>query len=606
MTGSKLAGPSRWRVLGPFAAAMIVLLGLGIGGYQMLSAVRAFVGGESLWSKARSSAVAQLRLFADTRAPQAYERFIAALEVPLGDRQGREALDRRPADFAQARAGFLRGGNHVDDVTGMAWLYHAFSDTALMRSAIGAWIEGDRLIEELIAVGSALQLTLAQRGALAAGERDALHARLDAIDSQLVEVEKRFSASIGLASRQAVQLLAIANLVFAAAMSADVLAYVGRVLRHAEHSRRQLAEANQRWTLATASDSMGLFEAPVRGDRLILDDRAAALFGLQVGPDGRSMRFDELRSLLQTEDLQAMRDALGHAFATSTLLKLRLRVRRADGGLRHVEATGIVQNEGADGAARIVGVLRDVSDEVLRVELSAEKAAAEQVARARIEFLSRLSHELRTPLNAVLGFSQLLRMDASLTSAAATKVGHIEQAGERLLRLVDDVLDITGIDSGQAGVTMAPVALRPVLDAALLLVESQRAAMAVTIVDKLPAMPAMVQADAQRLKQVFVNLLSNGCKYNRRGGRLMLSQRIDGDHLLMAFEDEGEGLDAAELAALFQPFHRLHRHQAIEGTGLGHVIVKTLLAQMGGDITVSSVPGLGSTFTVRLARAAAV
>jgi len=86
----------------------------------------------------------------------------------------------------------------------------------------------------------------------------------------------------------------------------------------------------------------------------------------------------------------------------------------------------------------------------------------------------------------------------------------------------------------------------------------------------------------------------------------MLSQRIDGDHLLMAFEDEGEGLDAAELAALFQPFHRLHRHQAIEGTGLGHVIVKTLLAQMGGDITVSSVPGLGSTFTVRLARAAAV
>jgi signal transduction histidine kinase len=603
MTSAMLGGPSRWRVLGPFAAAMIVLLGLSIGGYQMLSAVRAFVGGESLWSKARSSAVAQLRVFADTGAAQAYARFNAALEVPLGDRQGREALDRRPADFAQARAGFLRGGNHPDDVSGMVWLYHAFSDTALMRAALGAWVEGDRLIEELMVIGSDLQQALAQRRVLAAGERDALHARLDAIDSQLVEVEKRFSASIGLASRRAVQLLVIANLGFAAAMSAAVLAYAGHVLRHAEHSRRQLAEANQRWALASASVGMGLFEWPAGGDSLILDGRAAALFGVQGEPDGRALRFDELRPQLQTEGLQAISDALGHALAAGTLLKLRLQVPRAEGSLRHVEARGIVQNEGSGRAARIVGLLRDVSDEVLRVELSAGKAAAEQVARARIEFLSRLSHELRTPLNAVLGFSQLLQMDGSLPSDAVTKVAHIEKAGEHLLRLVDDVLNITGINSGQASVTMAPVAVQPVLDAALLLVESQRAAMAVTIVDRPPATQAIVQADAQRLKQVFVNLLSNGCKYNRRGGRLTLSQRVDRNHLMLAFEDEGEGLDAAEIAALFQPFHRLHRHRAIEGTGLGHVIVKTLLAQMGGDIAVSSRPGLGSTFTVRLALA---
>lgn len=604
---SSRSGSSRWRVLGPFAVAIAVLLGLSIGGYQMLSAVRAFVGGESLWSKARSSAVAQLRLFADTGSPAAYARFNAALEVPLGDRQGREALDKRPDDFAQARAGFQRGGNHVDDVSGMVWLYHTFSDTALMRGAIGAWIEGDHLIDELIAIGSRLQHTLAQRNPLEPSERDALHARLDDIDSKLVEVEKRFSASIGKASREAATLLAIANLGFAAVMSVGVLAYAGRVLRNAEQSRRQLAEANQRWTLATASDGMGLFEWPLRGDSLVLDARAGALFGLEVGLDGRTVRIDELSSLLHHEDVQSVRDALGQAAATGTQLKLRARVKLADGGLRHVEATGIVQNGDSGSAGRILGVLRDVSDEVLRVELSAEKAAAEQVARVRMEFLSRLSHELRTPLNAVLGFSQLMLMDRSnpLSPSAVVKVQHIEQAGEHLLRLVNDVLDITRIDSGHARIEMAPVAVQPVLDAALLLVEAQRSAMEVVIVNKLPATPLIAQADTQRLLQVFLNLLSNGCKYNRLGGRLTLSHRIYDEYLLLAFEDEGEGLDAEEIGQLFQPFHRLQRHQAIEGTGLGNVIVKHLLVQMGGDIEVDSVEGHGSTVTVRLVLAGA-
>jgi len=275
---------------------------------------------------------------------------------------------------------------------------------------------------------------------------------------------------------------------------------------------------------------------------------------------------------------------------------------RADSDLRHVESTGIVQNAGAQGPARVLGVLRDVSDEVLRVQLSAEKTAAQQVALARMEFLSRLSHELRTPLNAVLGFSQLLLMDRTqpLSPSAAAKVRHIETAGTHLLRLVEEVLDITRIDSGQARLEVKPMAVQPVVDAALLLVEAQRHALGVAIVVDLPAEPLIVRADATRLEQVFVNLLSNGCKYNRRGGTLTLSHRIDGNDLLLAFADQGEGLDPDEIAQLFQPFRRLGRHQAIEGTGLGLVIVRHLLAQMGGNIEVASTQGQGSTFTVRL------
>jgi len=214
---------------------------------------------------------------------------------------------------------------------------------------------------------------------------------------------------------------------------------------------------------------------------------------------------------------------------------------------------------------------------------------------------------LRTPLNAVLGFSQLLLIDSEspLAPAAATKVRHIETAGAHLLRLVEDVLNITHIDSGQMQVEMKPIALQPVLDAALLLVEAQRLALGIVVAAELPDNALMVQADPQRLQQVFVNLLSNGCKYNRHGGSLTLSHRIDGGDVLLAFRDEGQGLDADEFGQLFQPFYRLSRHSAIEGTGLGLVIVKQLLAQMGGEIEVASVKGQGSTFTVRLALCAA-
>ena len=604
MTDPNRSGLSRWRVLGPFAAAIVVLLVLCIGGYQMLSAVRAFVGGESLWSKSRSVAIAQLRQYADTGSPQAYARFASALEVPLGDRQAREELNKAHPDFELARTAFMRGGNHADDVSGMVWLYRAFSNTALMREAIEAWIEGDRYIEELLAIGGRLQRRLAQHSPLTPDERDALHARLDEIDGRLTEIEKRFSASIGKASRRALTWLEAANFVFAGAMGLAVLIYAGRVLRSTEQSRRDLAEANQRWTLATASDGIGLFEWPLHGPCLFLDARAGALFGLDVGPAGRAVSFGELQPLLHPDDLQPVRSGLAHAAASGALLKLRVRVARADGDLRHVEATGIVQQAGTQGPARVLGVLRDVSDEVLRVQLSAEMSAARQVAVARMEFLSRLSHELRTPLNAVLGFSQLLLMDRSnpLSPAAAAKVRHIETAGAHLLRLVEEVLDITRIDSGQSRLELKPVAVQPVVDAALLLVEAQRHALGVAIVVELPAAPLIVRADAARLEQVFVNLLSNGCKYNRRGGMLTLSHRIDGHELLLAFDDEGEGLDANEIAQLFQPFRRLGRHQAIEGTGLGLVIVKHLLAQMGGNIDVASARGRGSTFTVRLAR----
>ena len=589
------------RVLGPFAVATALLALLCVGGFFVLSGVRAYVGGESLWSKQRSIAMAQLRLYANTGATQAYSRFVAALEIPLGDREAREALERTPADTAAARTGFLRGGNHVGDVAAMVWLYRCCSDTPLMRDAIGAWVEGDRLIAELVERGAQLRQRVAGREPMTDWERASALAQLDALEERLVAQERHFSASLGEASRSVVWLLAGATVAFAAllALAGFVLGRSG-LLRY-QQAQQQLVQAHRRWTLAAESDGLGLFEWDLASDEVLLDARAAALYGLAHRPEGRRVMRAELGAMLHPDDREIVRNALSRAVASAEVFKQRYRIVPPGGATRHIEVTGLVHRDTEpQPQERMLGVVRDVSDEVLNSQLAFDKAAAERVARARIEFLSRLSHELRTPLNAVLGFSQLMLADAvhALSATQRARLQHIGEAGEHLLRLVEDVLDITRIDSGQFAMSLQPVALQPVVDAALRLVEKERQAYDIHVVHGLPAQPLYVTADAQRLEQVFVNLLSNACKYNRRGGTLVIEHDERDGEFGVRVRDEGAGLDANERAQLFQPFKRLASD--VPGTGLGLVVVKLLLEQMGGRIEVHSTKGRGTTFTVHL------
>jgi len=596
--------PSTAGVLVPFVVVIGVLLALCIGGYQVLSAVRAFVGGESLWSKGRSGAVAQLRLYAVTGSPVAYRRFEAGLDAPLGDREAREALDAAEPDFERARAGFSRGGNHADDVDGMVWLYHAFSSSSLMRDAVVAWREGDELIDELRITGQEVRRRLQRPDRLSEGELARLDARLDHLDERLITQEKRFSESLGTASRNTLLLLETAVAALALVMGAAVVASVSRTLRRSEANRRQLVEVHQRWSLAAAVAGIGVFEWRASDDRYHLDARASALFGISAGEEGGYVERPAWRRLLLDEDMGRLRDALEQSRREGAPFRVRYRVRHGDGSLHFLETVGF-QQLGSDGQVqRVLGVVHDVSEEEERTQLNIETAAAERTGRARMEFLSRLSHELRTPLNAVLGFSQLMLTDPAetLSPTAAERTRHVVAAGTHLLHLVDDVLDVTRIDSGQLSVDVGPVDLGSVLQAALQQVETQRLALGIAIEAELPPEALHVRADAVRLEQVFVNLLTNGCKYNRPGGRLAVVPRVDGDELWVDFEDQGEGLAEDEIRELFQPFRRLTRHWRVEGTGLGLVIVKLLLVQMGGEIEISSRPGQGSTFSVRLAR----
>jgi signal transduction histidine kinase/ActR/RegA family two-component response regulator len=234
--------------------------------------------------------------------------------------------------------------------------------------------------------------------------------------------------------------------------------------------------------------------------------------------------------------------------------------------------------------------------------LARARAEAERANRAKDEFLSRTSHELRTPLNAILGFGQLLELDP-LEPRQAEAVSHILSAGRHLLELINDLLDISRIEAGSLSLSIEPVLMAEVADGALALMRPLADDRGVTVTfDDGSAGQAYVFADRQRLKQVLLNLLSNGIKYNRPNGSVTVtcSQRPE-NKLRITVTDTGGGFDASDMDRVFAPFDRLDAGASeVEGIGLGLSLSRNLVHAMGGDIGVVSELGQGSRFWVDL------
>ena len=233
---------------------------------------------------------------------------------------------------------------------------------------------------------------------------------------------------------------------------------------------------------------------------------------------------------------------------------------------------------------------------------------AERANAAKTEFLSRMSHELRTPLNAVLGFAQLLLMEAAqpLTPQQRLRVSHIEHAGAHLRAMVNDVLDLSRIESGGMPLASESVGLPELVQESLALVAHTARDAGVRLEVAPPPVRDRtdhVRADHLRLRQVLVNLLSNAIKYNRPDGSVTVrwSAAAEGGMVRLQVSDTGQGLSVEQCAHLFEPFNRLGAERSsVEGTGIGLVVTQRLVHLMGGAISVDSVPGAGSCFSVSL------
>ena len=339
-----------------------------------------------------------------------------------------------------------------------------------------------------------------------------------------------------------------------------------------------------------------------------VSERARPLLGMD--PQRATTSAMELMDRIDPADRETLTASIIESAHRLSLWQWEFRVHAAPGTLRWIRATA-TPTRLDDGSTVWHGYMQDVTELRELEHARQDKAAAEAANHAKTEFLSRMSHELRTPLNAVLGFSQLLEIDRadSLSDGQRRRVRLIREAGEHLLRMIGDLLDLTRIESGSLQVQLDAVPMQALAEEAIDMLRPQAEVAQVRMALQLEAQALAARADRVRLRQVLLNLLSNAVKYNRAGGsvemRVAAARPADGKAMLsITVQDTGVGIDAADLPHLFEPFNRLAQARgSIEGTGIGLSVTRALVTLMQGRIEVSSEPGVGSSFHVLLPRA---
>lgn len=266
-------------------------------------------------------------------------------------------------------------------------------------------------------------------------------------------------------------------------------------------------------------------------------------------------------------------------------------------------ALDISEQKAAEQAIRALNSGLEARVRERTAELQQAVQRAENASRAKSEFLSHMSHELRTPMNAILGFAQIIEM-SNPTPQQLKWAGEIRSAGDHLLKMIEDLLDLARIEVGKMTIRIEPLDLEPILAESLALVQPLIDARGLRLVQEVRGVAPPVKADRLRLRQVLVNLLSNAAKYNRDGGTITVRCQHHGERIRLSVADTGIGMAPEKLARLFQPFERLGAELGqVEGTGIGLALSRQLAELMGATLGVDSRAGFGSEFWIDLPRA---
>jgi PAS domain S-box-containing protein len=378
--------------------------------------------------------------------------------------------------------------------------------------------------------------------------------------------------------------------------------------RQVAAERLRLSE--ERWKFALEGAGDGVWDWDALADRTFYSSRCKTMMGL--AEHELSDAPGALRERIHPDDSDRVIRAFNHYLASDQgVFQQECRLLHRDGHHVWVLSRGKVVARDAQGRpSRMVGTLTDITPLKQAEHALRDKLAAEAASKAKSEFLSRMSHEIRTPLNAVHGFAQLLkqRLDHSDDAIPARDLldfaERILGSSEHLNDLVNEVLDLQQIESGIMALRPEWCNLQSTMAQCLLMLKPMADRFEVQLlIEPLSAhQPWHVWTDQRRLTQVINNLLTNAIKYNRTGGSATLRvSPHDHKGVRVAVQDTGLGMDAGQLARLFQPFERLGRDTStIEGSGLGLLITRSLIEAMGGEIEIHSEPGMGTRIAFTL------
>ncbi|MDH4390310.1 MAG: PAS domain-containing protein [Aquabacterium sp.] len=373
--------------------------------------------------------------------------------------------------------------------------------------------------------------------------------------------------------------------------------------RHATEA--QLRQAVERAALAARGAGIGTWESIHDADDGWWDAQMFRLRGLERPPG--LVTSNEMHAWLHPADRDDYRRQMQAAQREGSPTNTEFRVVWPDGTVRWLASRSTPVRDEAGQTARRIGINWDTTDARNAQAARQERLLAQRESQAKSRFLARISHELRTPLNAVLGFAQLLLADTvdghpPDQATWRSRVGQVQASGEHLLALIDDVLELSSLESGELPLSLQPVALAPLVQTSLPLVELLAQQHQVSLV--VGPFDGWVLADPVRLRQVLLNLLSNAIKFNRPGGRVTVDAVLQGGWWLLQVADTGRGMTEAQLQHLFEPFNRLGAERdGPAGTGIGLAIVQASMQHMGGAVQVRSTAGEGSVFELALQQA---
>jgi PAS domain S-box-containing protein len=379
-------------------------------------------------------------------------------------------------------------------------------------------------------------------------------------------------------------------------------------MESANPSRRQFDETNDRYVELLRASTAIVWDMPASGEFHRRQNDWESFTGQTFEEYEGSHWLDAVHP----DDRERIDIAWHEAIAAARPFELHLRLRSASGAYRymHLRATPVADAE--TGSVREwIGAYSDVTEHK-EIEASLRQALGRleavnrellQASDAKSAFLATMSHELRTPLNAMLGYSELLLLGIpeQLSAAVRPHIERIDLSARHLLQLIEEVLTFSRIEAGSERVHFEIVHLADVLREVNAVMQPLTSAKGLDFTIDAPSTPIHLVTDPRKIRQILVNLLGNATKFTDRGS-ITVTARVEADRLVLTVADTGIGIESEHAERIFEPFWQVDngKTRAIGGTGLGLAVTRELTSLMGGTVTVASVPGKGSMFTVTL------